>query len=345
MEKRQLGNSGLSVSKVCLGTMTYGEQNTESEAHAQLDYATASGVNFIDAAEMYPVPVRAQTYGATERIVGNWLRRQPRDKVIVATKVAGPARNLQWIRKGPPALDAVNIRAALEGSLERLRTDYIDLYQLHWPARNVPQFGEWEFDANGERPCTPIHEQLEALATCVRAGKVRYVGLSNETPWGVMAFLDAARTHDLPAIVSVQNNYHLMNRAFEYGLAEMCQRENVGLLAYSPLAFGLLSGKYLDDPEAAGRLTRFPGFGQRYEKPGVAAATAAYVALARELGISPATLALSWTYSRPFVTSTIIGATTLAQLQENLAAADSVVTDTMREAINRIHLCNGNPAP
>ena len=345
MEYRRLGGSDLRVSKVCLGTMTFGEQNTDVEAHAQLDHALASGVNFIDAAEMYPVPARAPTYGATERIVGHWLRRQSRDKVIVASKVAGPSRGLQWIRNGPLALDESNIRAALEGSLERLQTDYIDLYQIHWPARNVPMFGQWEFHRDAERRCTPVHEQLEALAACVRAGKVRYIGLSNETPWGVMAFLNAARAHDLPAIVSVQNNYHLINRTFEYGMAEVCERENVGLLAYSPMAFGLLSGKYLDNPDAPGRLTRFPGFGQRYDKPGVSAALAAYIALAHDFGMSPATFALAYVYSRGFVTSTIIGATTLTQLQENLEAADILVTDAMREAINRIHLCNGNPAP
>lgn len=345
VDYRRLGSSHLRVSNVCLGTMTFGEQNNDAEAHAQLDLAFASGVNFVDTAEMYPVAARAPTYGATERIVGHWLRRQPRDKVIVATKVAGPSRGLRWIRNGPLALDETNIRAALEGSLARLQTDYIDLYQVHWPERNVPMFGTWEFDSAAERPCTSVHDQLEALAACVRAGKVRTIGLSNETPWGVMAFLAAARQHDLPAIVSVQNNYHLMNRTFEYGLAEVCHRENVGLLAYSPLAFGLLSGKYLANPDAPGRLTRFPGFGQRYEKPGVPAATAAYVALAHELGISPATLALAWVYGRPFVTSTIIGATTLAQLQENLAAADSVVTDATRDAINQIHLRHGNPAP
>lgn len=345
MDYRRLGGSDLRVSKVCLGTMTFGEQNTDAEAHAQLDYALASGVNFIDTAEMYPVPARAPTCGATERIVGDWLRRQARDKVIVATKVAGPARGLRWIRNGPPALDESNIRAALEGSLKRLQTDYIDLYQVHWPERNVPLFGEWEFDPGAERRCTPVYEQLEVLAACVRAGKVRYVGLSNETPWGVMAFLAAARAHDLPAIVSVQNNYHLMNRTFEYGMAEVCERENVGLLAYSPLAFGLLTGKYLHHPDAPGRLTQFPGFGQRYDKPGVTAALAAYIALAHEVGISPATLALAWVYNRDCVASTIIGATTLAQLQENVAAADSLVTDAMRDAINQIHLRHGNPAP
>ncbi len=345
VDYRRLGNSDLMVSKLCLGTMTFGEQNSEAEAHAQLDHARAAGVNFFDTAEMYPVPAREPTYGASERIVGNWLRRQPRDKVIVASKVAGPSRGLPWIRNGPLALDEANIRAALEGSLARLQTDYIDLYQVHWPARNVPMFGEWEFDPEAERRCTSVHDQLEILSACVRAGKLRHIGLSNETLWGVMAFLNAAREHGLPTVVSVQNNYHLLNRTLEYGLAEVCHRENVGVLAYSPLAFGLLSGKYLDNPEAPGRRTRFPGFGQRYDKPGVPRATAAYVSLAHEFGISPATFALAWVTSRNFVTSTIIGATTPAQLQENLAAADRVETDTMREAINQIYLRHGNPAP
>ncbi|MFZ5474288.1 MAG: aldo/keto reductase, partial [Pseudomonadota bacterium] len=236
MKRNTLGRSDLEVSRVCLGTMTFGQQTSEAEAHAQLDYAAERGVNFIDAAEMYPVPARADTYGRTEEIVGNWLARQPRDKFIIATKIAGPARNLKWIRGGPPALDRANIRAAIEGSLRRLRTEYVDLYQLHWPERNTPLFGAWQFDPARERECTPVLVQLEALGELVREGKVRYVGLSNETPWGVAQFVRLAESHGLPRVISVQNAYSLLNRVFEYGLAETCYREEVGLLAYSPLA-------------------------------------------------------------------------------------------------------------
>ncbi|QID18709.1 NADP(H)-dependent aldo-keto reductase [Nitrogeniibacter mangrovi] len=345
MQYRRLGTSELVVSHVCLGTMTFGQQNTEAEGHAQLDAAFAAGVNFVDVAEMYPVPTRADTYGATERIVGTWLRRQPRDKVILATKIAGPGRALGWIRGGPRAMDASNLREALDGSLKRLQTDYVDLYQLHWPERNQPMFGQTGFDPSAERECTPIRDQLEALAGLVRAGKIRYVGLSNEHPWGVMRFVQLAREHDLPVVVSIQNAYNLLNRVFEYGLSEVCYRENVGLLAYSPLAFGHLSGKYLDQPDAAGRLTLFPHFGQRYEKPAVAAAVAEYAALARAHGLTPTQLALAFVYGRWFVTSTIIGATSLAQLQENLDCADMGMTEALEDAIAEVHARHTNPAP
>lgn len=345
MQYRRLGSSALEVSRVCLGTMTFGQQNTEREAHAQLDLALDAGVNFIDTAELYAVPARAETYGASERIVGSWLRRQPRDRVVLATKVAGPSRGLGWIRGGPPALDAANIQAAIEGSLSRLQTDYVDLYQLHWPERNQPMFGQWQYDPARERECTPIRAQLEALSALVKAGKVRYVGLSNEHPWGVTEFLRLAREHDLPCIVSVQNAYNLLNRVFEYGMAELCAREQVSLLAYSPLAFGLLSGKYLADPRAAGRLTEFPGFGQRYDKPSVAPAVAAYVKLAAELGHSPTALALAFVTGRWFVGSTIIGATSLEQLKENLEAADMTLSESELTAIDAVHLQWSNPAP
>lgn len=345
MDYRRLGGSDLEVSKICLGTMTFGQQNTEAEAHDQLDLARDAGVNFIDAAEMYPVPVRAETYGATERIVGHWLRRQPRDRLIVATKVAGPARRMDWIRGGPPALDGANIRAAIEGSLRRLQTDYVDLYQLHWPERNQPMFGQWQYDPAAERACTPVREQLEALAGLVVAGKVRYVGVSNEHPWGVMAFAQAAREHGLPMIVSTQNAYNLLNRVYEYGLAETCHREGVSLLAYSPLAFGHLSGKYLADPPAASRLSLFPAFGQRYDKVNVAEAVAAYAQVARDFGLSPAALALAFVTSRWCVASTVIGATSRTQLQENLAAADVGIGAELEAAIAAVHARYPNPAP
>ena len=345
MDYRKLGDSTLEVSAVCLGTMTFGEQNDRASSHAQLDLALARGINFIDTAEMYAVPPRRETYGATETIVGEWLARQPRDRVILATKVAGPARSLEWIRGGPPALDGDNIRAALEGSLRRLRTDYVDLYQLHWPERNQPMFGQWLYDPDKERACTPIRAQLDALAELVAQGKIRYVGLSNEHPWGVMEFVRLADEYGLPRVVSIQNAYNLLNRVYEYGLAEVCHRERVGLLAYSPLAFGHLSGKYLDDPSASGRLTLFENFGQRYTKENVLPAARAYADIARRHGLTPATLALAWVYRRGCVASTNIGATTLAQLEENLGAWEVELAPEVIEAIEAVHLRYTNPAP
>lgn len=345
MEYTELGRSGLRVSRICLGTMTFGQQNGTAQAHAQLDHAVAAGVNFIDTAEMYPVPPREATYGETERIIGEWLVRQPRERIVLASKVAGPARSLDWIREGPRSLDAANLREALEGSLRRLRTDYIDLYQIHWPARNQPMFGQWQYEPDKERDCTPILEQLEVLARLREQGKIRFIGLSNEHPWGVSEFLRLAQLHDLPRVVSVQNACNLLNRVFEYGLAELCAREGVGLLAYSPLAFGHLSGKYLADPRAPGRLSEFPGFGQRYVRPNVRPAVEAYAAIARDAGVSPATLALAYLYGRWYVSSTIIGATSLAQLEENLAAGSVRLTPEALAAIESVHLRYTNPAP
>ncbi|WP_150429589.1 aldo/keto reductase [Dechloromonas sp. CZR5] len=345
LQHRPLGGSDLIVPEICLGTMTFGEQTTEVDAHAQLDLALAQGVNFIDTAEMYAVPSRAETYGATETIVGNWLKHQTRDKIILATKVAGPARSLTWIRNGPQAMDRANIRAAIEGSLRRLQTDYIDLYQLHWPERNQPMFGQWQFDPQAERGGTPIREQLEALGELVREGKVRYVGVSNEHAWGLMQFVRLADELGLPRIVSTQNAYHLLNRTFESGLTEISHREQISLLAYSPLAFGHLTGKYLADPAAPGRLTQWPFFGQRYAKPNVASAVAAYVALARQHNLTPTQLALGFVRSRWFVASTIIGASSLAQLQETLPATLTPLSDEILTAIDAIHLQYTNPAP
>jgi aryl-alcohol dehydrogenase-like predicted oxidoreductase len=342
---RPLGRSTLVVPDVCLGTMTFGEQTGEADAHSQLDFALASGVNFLDTAEMYAVPPRAETCGASEAIVGRWLKRQPRERIVVATKAAGPSRNLEWIRGGPPALDRVNLRAAIEGSLRRLQTDFIDLYQLHWPERNQPMFGQWQFEPAKDRECTPIRAQLEALAELVQEGKVRCIGVSNEHPWGIMQFVRLADELGLPRIVSTQNAYHLMNRTFETGLAEVCHREEVGLLAYSPLAFGHLTGKYLADPAASGRLTQWPAFGQRYGKPNVAPAVAAYAALARDHGVTPTQLALGFVRSRWFVASTIIGASSLAQLQETLPATQTPLPDELLAAIDAIHLRYTNPAP
>ncbi len=344
MEYRTLGSSDLKVSALCLGTMTFGEQNSETDAHAQLDYAVSRGVNFIDTAEMYPVPPRAETVHRTEQYLGSWLKRQAREKLIVATKIAGPARGFAWIRNGP-RINRAQINAALDGSLRRLQTDYVDLYQIHWPDRYVPMFGATSYDASREHETTSIAEQLEALAERVKAGKIRHIGLSNETPWGVMEFLRCAEQSGLARIVSIQNAYHLLNRTFESGLAEVCHHANVGLLAYSPLAFGLLSGKYLDDPAAPGRITLFPGFGQRYHKPNVPAAAGEYARIAREAGLTPAIMALAFARTRRFTSSVILGATTLAQLKENLDSTEITLSAEVLAQIDEVHRRFPNPAP
>lgn len=343
MNYRQLGASDLQVSELALGTMTFGEQNSLSEAHEQLDYAVSLGVNLIDTAEMYPVPGKPETQGRTEEYIGLWLKKQARDKLVIATKVSGPSRGFDWIRGGPKAVNRANVMAAIDGSLKRLQTDYVDLYQIHWPERNVPMFGHNEYDPRLERPCTPVEEQLTALAQLVTSGKVRHIGLSNETPWGVAEFLKTAERLGLQRVVSVQNPYNLLNRTFEIGLYEMCHRERVSLLAYSPLAFGLLSGKYISDTPARGRFTLFPDFGQRYRKLNVPAAVSAYAKLAAERGLSPATMALAFVRSRPFVTSTIVGATSMQQLRENLASVE-LDAETLN-AIAQIHARYPNPAP
>ena len=345
MEYRRLGDSPLEVSALCLGTMTFGEQNSATEAHDQLDRALAAGINFFDCAEMYPVPSRRETSGASERILGQWLARQRRDQLVIATKVAGPNRGMDWIRGGPLSLDAANIRTAIEGSLERLGTDYIDLYQIHWPARNQPMFGGWQFDPTAEHDATPIRDQLDALAALVAEGRIRHIGVSNEHPWGILQFLRLAELHGLPRIVSTQNAYSLVNRVYDYGLAELCHREKVSLLAYSPLGFGHLSGKYLGTPPADSRLARFPAFGRRYAGEHVRPAVEAYAELARRHGISPATMALFFVYHRWCVTSTIIGATSLTQLEENLAAWKFQPGHELLAAIDAIHCRHSNPAP
>ncbi len=344
MEYRPLGRSDLKVSALCLGTMTFGEQNSEAEAHAQLDLALSHGVNFIDTAEMYPVAPRAETVHRTEAYIGTWLKHQPRDKLVIATKIAGPARGFTWIRGGP-RITREHVQAAIDGSLKRLQTDYVDLYQIHWPDRYVPMFGGTSYDASQERDSTPIAEQLTALGELVKAGKVRHIGLSNETPWGVLEFVRCAEQLGLPRIATIQNAYHLMNRTFEMGLAEACHHADVGLLAYSPLAFGHLSGKYLENPQAPGRITLFPGFGQRYNKPNVPAASAEYVRIAREAGMSPATLALAFARTRWFTTSVIVGATSLAQLQENLQSARTTLSAEVLAQIEAVHARLPNPAP
>lgn len=347
MHYQTLGRSDLRVSTICLGTMTWGEQNTEQEAHEQLDLAVDHGVNFIDAAEIYPVPPKAETQGLTERYLGNWLaQRSNRDRVVIATKVSGSSDGLEWIRGGPE-MTARHIREAVDGSLERLQTDYIDLYQIHWPDRSANYFGKLEYapDDDGGDAVAVIEETLHTLAGLVEAGKIRHIGVSNETPWGVMQYLMLASQHGLPRIASIQNPYSLLNRSFEVGLAEFAQREQTGLLAYSPLGFGTLTGKYLDDqwPQGA-RITEFPRFA-RYMSETAQRATRAYVELARDHGLSPAQMALAFVNMRPFLTANIIGATTREQLAENLASVDVRLDDDVLASIEAIHRENPYPAP
>jgi aryl-alcohol dehydrogenase-like predicted oxidoreductase len=344
MEYRKLGSSDLNVSALCLGSMTFGEQNSEADAHEQLDLSVAHGVNFIDTAEMYPVAPRAETQGRTETYIGSWLKHQKRDGLVIASKIAGPARGFAWIRNGP-RINREQIHAAIDASLQRLQTDYIDLYQIHWPDRYVPMFGTTSYQVQEEHESIPIEEQLQALSEHVKAGKIRYIGLSNETPWGVSEFLYCAEQLGLPKIVSIQNAYHLMNRTFESGLSEVCHRGHVALLAYSPLAFGHLSGKYLNDPNARGRVTLFPGFGQRYNKINVPAASRAYADIAQQAGISAAQLALAYVRTRWFTTSVILGATTIAQLTENLASGELILTEETIALIEEVHRQYPNPAP
>lgn len=345
MQYNRLGESDLNVSEICLGTMTFGHQNTLTDAHQQLDYAIAHGINFIDAAEMYPVPPRVETYGETERYVGDWLKQQQRDRLIVATKIVGPGRNFHWVRDGAKAVDRNNIKQAVDDSLKRLQTDYIDLYQIHWPDRYVPLFGQTVFDPTKERETVPIAEQLSIFADVIQAGKIRYLGLSNETPWGVAEFSRVAKNLGLPKVISIQNAYNLLNRVFDSALAEACYREKVSLLAYSPLGFGFLAGKHVNAVAANSRIALYPGFGQRYLKPNVSEAVAAYVELAQRYQTTPAQLAIAFVRSRWFVASTIIGATTLEQLQENLDSLNVTLSDDLLAEIDAIHHRYPNPAP
>ena len=346
MEQRPLGKTGMEVSVVCLGTMTYGEQNSEADAHEQLDYAVANGVNFIDTAEIYAVPPRAETYGLTEQHIGTWLqKRGGRDKIVLATKVVGPS-DMTWARDGRERtrLTRAQIVSAIEGSLRRLQTDYVDLYQLHWPDRNANYFGAREYRHDPEERMTPLRESAEALAELMKAGKIRAWGLSNETPWGLCECLRLA-DGGLPRPASVQNPYNLLNRNYEIGMAEMSARESCGLLGYSPLGFGALSGKYLGGKKPKGaRLTMWGERFGRYTAPRAVEATERYAALARKRGLDPAQMALAFTLARPFLTSSIIGATTMEQLRDNIAAADlQLDSDTMKD-IEEIHNRFPNPA-
>ncbi|NHI01744.1 MULTISPECIES: NADP(H)-dependent aldo-keto reductase [Oceanimonas] len=349
MQYRKLGNTDIDVSLIGLGTMTWGEQNSEAEAHAQLDMAMDHGVNLIDTAELYPIPPREHTQGATETMIGHWLAaRGCRDRVVLATKVVGRAHDPKrpsYFRDGKPMLDRANIVKALDDSLRRLQTDYVDFYQLHWPDRRTNMFGQLGFEQLDDADTVPIAETLAVLDELVKAGKIRHIGLSNETPWGVHQFLREAERHNYPRIQGIQNPYNLLNRTYEIGLSEFSLREQVGLLAYSPLAFGMLTGKYENgaQPEGA-RLTLYNRF-QRYNGAASRAATSAYVALARQHGLTPTQLAQAFVNTRPFVTSNLIGATSLTQLKENLDSVHVVLTEELQQGIADIHQQYPNPAP
>lgn len=346
MQLHTLPSTDLRVSRVCLGTMTWGQQNSEAEAHAQLDLALAEGINFIDTAEMYPVPPNAETQGRTELYIGSWLaKRGRRDDVILATKVAGPGRR-DWIRGGRTDLTAGVIAEAVETSLQRLQTDYIDLYQIHWPQRNVPNFGGVLFDPTKEKDGPPIREQVEGMAAMIRAGKIRHYGLSNETTWGVCEFHRVAKELGVPGPVTLQNSYSLLSRNVDNDLAEALHRQGMSLLAYSPLAAGLLSGKYLGGAQPAGaRFTLFDSLGARFRKPIVPEAIDAYAALAKRRGISLVQLALGYVDSRWYLGSSIIGATNLEQLREDIAAAQFKLDDETMAEIEALRGRYPNPAP
>ena len=346
MQYRPLGRTNLKVSALCLGTMTWGEQNAQADAFAQIDRARDSGVNFIDTAEMYPVPPKAETYSATESIIGNFFKqRGEREKWILASKIAGPGNGMNYLRNGRTRFTQEHIESAVDASLQRLQTDYIDLYQLHWPDRSTNFFGQLGYQHNPDDELTPFEDTLEALDKQVKAGKIRHIGLSNETPWGVSRFLQLADARGWPRVASVQNPYNLLNRTYEIGLAEMSLREQCGLLAYSPLAFGALTGKYLNGlkPEK-GRLTLFTRF-NRYSNPQAQKACARYVQLARDHGLDPAQMALAFVTRQPFVTSNIIGATNMDQLNRNLSSVNMGLTDSVLQAIAEIHQSQPNPAP
>jgi len=346
MQYKPLGRTDIKVSLLCLGTMTWGEQNSEAEGHAQLDYAVSAGINFIDTAELYPVPPRAETQGRTESILGAWLKnRKDRNRLIVATKICAAADWIPYIRGGAARLDRRNIESALNDSLRRLQTDYIDLYQIHWPERDTNFFGKLGYYHAPEKDGVPIEETLGVLGDLVRAGKIRHIGICNETPWGTAEYLRVSVQKGLPRIVSIQNPYSLLNRTFEIGAAEFAHRENTGLLAYSPLGFGVLTGKYLNgaQPDKA-RLTLFNRF-QRYINDQGIRCTERYVALARDHGLEPAQMALAFVHSRPFLTSTIIGATGMEQLKTNIASASVTLSKDILQAIEDIHTAQPNPCP
>lgn len=342
----KLPHTELEVSKICLGTMTWGKQNSEEEGHKQMDYALDQGINFFDTAELYPIPAHADRYAHTEIIIGNWFKKTGnRDKIILGSKIAGKATFTKFIRTTGFRRDS--IIEAVEGSLERLQTDYLDLYQLHWPERTTNYFGERGYKPSlNDHWQDNIHQVLETLSDLIKEGKIRHVGLSNETPWGTMRFLEESKVHaDLPRMITIQNPYSLLNRLFEVGLSEISMRENIGLLAYSPLGFGVLSGKYLNGkkPENA-RMTLFPSY-NRYSGVTSAMATQKYSDLAKEHGLSLSQMALSFVNSRPFLTSNIIGATTMDQLKENIGSIDIELGEEILKGIEDIHGQIPDPAP
>ena len=349
MKYRKLGTTDIDVSVICLGTMTWGEQNTQKDGFDQMDYALERGINFIDTAEIYSVMPRKETYGKTEEIIGNWFKeKKNRDKIILASKIASKEENdLNWIREGSKNLgfDKKNMNLAIDASLKRLQTDYIDLYQLHWPERKVPRFGKLDFEYDSyDNQWTPIEEVLENLNTLVKEGKIRYVGLSNETPWGVMKFLQTAREKNLPLMMSIQNVYSLVNRVFDVANSEVSIRENCGLLAYSPLAGGRLSGKYMNNKNPANaRYTLWPRRFSRHNTERGEIAIEKYVNLAMKYNITPSTFANSFVNNRPFVSSNIIGATNMKQLKEDIDSVDLTLTKEMLEEIENIHLSDPNP--
>ncbi|MGB1042067.1 MAG: NADP(H)-dependent aldo-keto reductase [Tenacibaculum sp.] len=346
MKYTTLPNTDIKVSKICLGTMTWGNQNTEAEGHEQMDYALEQGVNFWDTAELYSVPATPETYGATEKIIGSWFKKTGnRDKVVLASKIAGGGDYTKHIRTG--GFTKQNIIDAVEGSLKRLQTDYIDLYQLHWPSRGVNCFGVRDYPYKTATKEAENHlEILETLNALVQQGKIKHLGLSNETPWGTMKYLQTAKDHKLPRVATIQNSYSLIHRGYEYGMSEVSMRENVGLLAYSPLAQGVLSGKYLNggQPEGA-RGTLFPRFIARYMGEGSLKAVAAYQELAHKHGLTLAELSLAYINQLPFVTSNIIGATKMSQLKENINSIHIELSDEILAAVEAIHAAIPNPAP
>lgn len=348
MPKRRLGQSDVEIPVICLGTMTWGEQNTQAEAFAQMDLAREMGVTFWDTAEVYAVPIRAETSGLTETYIGRYLaERRCREEIFLASKISGPSARFTWIRDGHLDFSPRSLRQALDGSLQRLQSDYLDLYQLHWPERPVNIFGQREYQhPTEEAEGFDFLATLETLADLIQEGKIRHVGLSNETPWGTMKYLQLAEAHGLPRMVSIQNCYHLMNRSMEVGLTEVMHRESIGLLAYSPLAMGALTGKYLNAPYPANsRLALFGDYFARYNTPKARDAVARYAHLAKAHGLTPTQLALAFVHQQPFVTSTIIGATTLAQLEENIRSVAISLSPDLLEAIQHIHDDLTNPCP
>ena len=352
MKKKKLGNTEIMVSEICLGTMTWGQQNNEEDAHNQLSFAIEKGINFIDTAEMYAVPPKKETYGLTETYIGSWLKNQDRSKIILATKISGRTSNvpsgppgLDWIRNGS-RLNKEHIFEALHASLNRLNTDYIDLYQLHWPERNVNNFGQLGYKHSPREDDINIEVTLEALSEAVDKELIKYVGLSNETPWGVMKFLAAAEKYNLPRIITIQNPYSLLNRSFEVGLSEISINENIGLLPYSPLAGGVLSGKYLNGnkPENA-RMTLFERMGTRYSGKQAENAVLEYQKIAQKHNLNLTQMAINFVTQQDFVTSNIIGATSLKQLEENIDSINCNLSEEVVEEINKVHKIYTYPCP